>query len=156
MSALLHVSGIGEEKAARYGERILDIVRNLQPPPPGLAAPRMLTEPERETMRLLDAGHTIEEISEIRGRKVQTISATIAELIEAGRVPFREEWVASEKRRLIADQCAKLGMDRLKPLKDALPEDITYDQIRLVAADCRRRQSQRAREDTSLAQGASA
>lgn len=156
MSALLHVSGIGEEKAARYGERILEIVRNLQPPAAGPTAPRMLTEPERETMRLLDAGHTMKEIAEIRDRKVQTISATIAELIEAGRISFREEWVDSEKRKLIAEQCAKLGTDRLKPLKDVLPDNITYDQIRLVAADCRRRQIQKDREDTSLARGASA
>ncbi|HKV49377.1 MAG TPA: RecQ family ATP-dependent DNA helicase [Candidatus Acidoferrales bacterium] len=153
MSALLHVSGIGEEKAARYGERILEIVRNLQPPPPGPAAPRMLTEPERETLRLLDAGYTIEEIAEIRGRRMQTVSATIAELIEAGRISLHEKWVDSEIRKSIAEQCAKLGTDRLKPLKDALPDNITYDQIRLVAADCRRRQSQQAVKGSSSAQG---
>ncbi len=156
VAALLHVSGIGEEKAARYGERILAIVRNLVPPSPGPALPRMLTETERETMRLLDAGHTIEQIAKMRGRKVQTISATIAELIEAGRISFHEDWMDSEKRKLIAEQCARLGSNRLRPLKDALPERITYDEIRLVAADFRRRQLENTGEDNASAQAASA
>jgi uncharacterized protein YpbB len=29
-------------------------------------------------------------------------------------------------------------MERLKPIKEALPEEITYEQIRLVAAQLRR------------------
>jgi uncharacterized protein YpbB len=29
-------------------------------------------------------------------------------------------------------------MDRLKPIKEALPEEISYEQIRLVAAQLRR------------------
>ena len=156
MTALLHVSGIGDEKAARYGERILAIVRNLQAPSRGPVPPRMLTEPERETMRLLNAGHTINQIAQIRGRKAQTVSATVAELLEAGRVSFREEWVDGEKRRLITEQCERLGTDRLRPLKDALPEQITYDEIRLVAADFRRKRLESAGEDDVSARAASA
>ena len=37
--------------------------------------------------------------------------------------------------------CASLGLERLerlKPLKDALPAEITYDEIRLVVARLRR------------------
>ncbi len=156
MSALLHVSGIGEEKAARYGERILDIVRNLQPPSRGPTGPRKLTDPERETMRLLNEGCTIQNIAQIRGRKMQTISATIAELVEAGRLIFRDEWVDAEKRKLIAEQCVKLGAERLKPLKDALPEDIGYDEIRLVAAEFRRRQRYQSKPDAASPRAASA
>ncbi|HKQ87451.1 MAG TPA: RecQ family ATP-dependent DNA helicase, partial [Candidatus Acidoferrales bacterium] len=156
IAALLQVAGIGEQKAARYGERILAIVHNVRSPAPGPTGPRMLTETERETMRLLNAGHTIDQIAKIRGRKVQTISATIAELMETGRISFREEWMDAEKRKLIAEQCEKLGTDRLRPLKDALPEQITYDEIRLVAADFRRSQSRPAGKDETSSQAASA
>jgi hypothetical protein len=34
----------------------------------------------------------------------------------------------------------KLGVNGLKPLKDALPPEITYDEIRLVVARVRREQ----------------
>jgi hypothetical protein len=33
--------------------------------------------------------------------------------------------------------CKELGAERLKPLKDALPAEITYEEIRLVAAHWR-------------------
>ena len=141
IAALLQVSGIGEQKAARYGERIIGIVRGLQPAPREAVQTRTLTESEEETMRLLGAGRTFEQIASIRGRKVQTITVTVAELVEAGRLVFRDEWIDAEKRDLIAEQCAKLGTERLRPLKDVLPEQITYDEIRLVAAEFRRRQS---------------
>jgi ATP-dependent DNA helicase RecQ len=93
-------------------------------------------------MRLLTEGKTFEEIATIRGRKVQTISTTVAELLEAGQIAFQERWMDREKRELIAGQCARLGTERLRSLKDALPENITYDEIRLVAGEFRRKQSQ--------------
>ena len=39
---------------------------------------------------------------------------------------------------MIEAACAKMGIERLKPLKDALPPEITYDEIRLVVARVRR------------------
>jgi len=44
------------------------------------------------------------------------------------------------KRAQIEDACANFGLDRLRPIKDSLPEEITYDEIRLVVALLRRRQ----------------
>jgi hypothetical protein len=34
-------------------------------------------------------------------------------------------------------------LERLKPLKDALPPEVTYDEIRLVVARLRREQKQK-------------
>jgi hypothetical protein len=38
------------------------------------------------------------------------------------------------------------NLERLKPLKEALPPEITYDEIRLVLACLRRKKSQNAAE----------
>jgi ATP-dependent DNA helicase RecQ len=140
IAGLLTVGGIGDQKAARYGEQILAIVRNLAVPASRPEPRRILNEAERETIRLLGEGKTFEEIAAIRGRKVQTISTTVAELLEDGRITFHEKWMQAGRRELIAEQCARLGTDRLRTLKDALPEQITYDEIRLVAAEFRRKQ----------------
>jgi ATP-dependent DNA helicase RecQ len=43
----------------------------------------------------------------------------------------------SERRRAIQAACARLGVERLKPIKDALPPDVSYDEIRLVVAQLR-------------------
>ena len=46
---------------------------------------------------------------------------------------------------VIEAACTRAGLDqldRLRPLKDALPPEVTYDEIRLVVARLRREQSQ--------------
>jgi ATP-dependent DNA helicase RecQ len=138
-AALLHVSGIGEEKAARYGEQVISIVRDVELPKSRPAPQKVLSEAEREIVRLLREGWTLEKIALARDRKLQTISMKVAELVEAGLVEFQENWVATGHRELIATQCALLGAERLRPIKDAVPAEITYDEVRLVAADVRRK-----------------
>ena len=51
---------------------------------------------------------------------------------------FRRNGLIAIKQAVIEAACAKLGVERLKPLKDALPPEITYDEIRLVVAKLRR------------------
>jgi hypothetical protein len=56
-------------------------------------------------------------------------------------VEFRPEWIDRNKLAVIEAACAQLGvtqLERLKTLKDALPPEITYDEIRLVVARARR------------------
>ncbi len=58
---------------------------------------------------------------------------------------FRPEWIDRNKLAVIEAACAGLGLERLerlKTLKDALPPEITYDEIRLVVARLRRTGSQ--------------
>jgi hypothetical protein len=38
--------------------------------------------------------------------------------------------------------CARIGTERLNPIKAALPQEITLDEIRLVVARLRRQQRQ--------------
>jgi uncharacterized protein YpbB len=58
-------------------------------------------------------------------------------MIERGDTEFKPEWLAPELYDRIAAECQQLGMDRLKPLKEALPPETTYEQIRLVVAHLR-------------------
>ena len=87
---------------------------------------------------MLKQGRSFAEAAAIRGVRVRTIIETGATLIEEGLLSFRSEWVDSEKLALIDDQCRRLGAARLRALKDVLPQHITYDEIRLVAAEFRR------------------
>jgi uncharacterized protein YpbB len=48
------------------------------------------------------------------------------------------EWVGEENHRRIEETVRRLGSQWLKPLREALPAQITYDQIRLVVAFVRR------------------
>jgi hypothetical protein len=61
----------------------------------------------------------------------------VADLVEKGRIAYRVEWVGEDDHKVIAEAIGKLGAQWLKPLREALPERITYDQIRLVVASAR-------------------
>jgi uncharacterized protein YpbB len=48
------------------------------------------------------------------------------------------EWVGEANHRQIEEVVRRLGSQWLKPLREALPAEITYEQIRLVVAFVRR------------------
>jgi hypothetical protein len=60
--------------------------------------------------------------------------------VESGDLEFEAAWIDRNKQSVIEAACAKLGINGLKPLKDALPPEVTYDEIRLVVARLRREQ----------------
>ena len=134
------VSGFGERKTERYGQQILDALQRFRE---GARAPALLdkvSKPAEETVRLLSEGRSFEEVAKIRGRQVKSVIDLVASLVEKGELQFRESWVDDTKRASIEEVCMRLGMERLKPLKDELPPEITYEEIRLVAARVRREQ----------------
>jgi ATP-dependent DNA helicase RecQ len=94
--------------------------------------------PALETTRLLMAGNSFEDIAKIRGRQLSTVVNAVANLVERGDLEFEEAWIDRNKLAVIEAACAKVGVNGLRPLKDALPPEITFDEIRLVVARVRR------------------
>src|SRR5262249_19086921 len=94
--------------------------------------------PAEETIRLLAEGRTLQEIAQIRDRQLMTVVGLVADLVEKGKLKFDSSWVDKEKREKIEEACRRLGLQWLKPLREALPADITFEEIRLVVADLRR------------------
>jgi ATP-dependent DNA helicase RecQ len=137
----LTITGIGERKADLYGQEILSALRQYREGARAAAPPEKQTAPARETLQLLAEGKSFEDIARIRGRQIGTVVNAVAALVEKGEVEFRPEWIDRNKLAVIEAACASLGLkrlERLKTLKDALPPEITYDEIRLVVAKMRR------------------
>ena len=137
---LLSITGIGERKAEVYGKGLLGALERYRGGARASSAPEKRTAPALETMRLLAAGNSFEDIARIRGRQVSTVVNAVANLVERGDLEFQAAWIDRNKQAVIEAACGKLGIDGLKPLKDALPPEITYDEIRLVVALVRREQ----------------
>jgi len=139
VAELRQISGIGEKKCELYGEEILDALRRFSK---GERATKEWhtkpSSPSQETVELLEKGHTFEEIAQLRGRKVSTVVSLIADLVEKGELAFRPDWVHPIHQQHILEAGNRLGMDLLKPIKEAVPEQITYEDIRLVVAHARR------------------
>jgi ATP-dependent DNA helicase RecQ len=135
---LLAVSGIGERKAELYGAEIFGVFDGFRKGARAAARQTAHTSPAEETLQLLAEGKSFEEIAGIRGRRLATVVEMVADLVAKGRLEYRIEWVGEGNHRLIEEAVQRLGPDRLKPLMEALPAHITYEQIRLVLGALRR------------------
>src|SRR6266403_594080 len=146
LQALRMVSGFGDKKVERYGQEILEALQRFNK---GDRASNdwhaAASQPREDTLQLLEEGRTFEEIAQIRGRKVSTVVEMVAKLIDEGEVEFDAKWLSAERYAQIAAAIQQFGKERLKPVKEALPEEITYGEIRLVAAHLRIQQSQKPR-----------
>lgn len=133
------ISGMGDKKCEMYGEEILRALERFRN---GERASKEWharpSNPSLETLELLQKGHTLEEIAQIRGRKVASVVALVADLVERGETGFQSRWVDAEKKEQIRQTAQRAGMEWLKPIKDALGEEVTYEEIRLVVAEMRR------------------
>lgn len=141
IAQLKTITGIGERKAQTYGDEILSALRRHREGARASAPPEKKSAPALETLHLLAQGKALEEIAKIRGRQLSTVINAVAELVEKGQTQLREEWIDSSRRSVIEAACTRVGVEKvekLKPLKDVLPPEITYEEIRLVLAHLRR------------------
>jgi uncharacterized protein YpbB len=61
----------------------------------------------------------------------------VASLIEAGQVKLDPKWISPDAQPLIEEACLRLGVERLRDIKDAVPPYVSFEDIRLVVAHMR-------------------
>lgn len=137
LEQLRGVSGFGDRKTATFGKQILAVLGEFKKGSRANTKAQPAEKPAEETARLLVEGRTFAEIAQIRSRKLSTVVSLVAEMVERGDLEFQPAWIAPEKFAAIEAACKAHGSDRLKPLKDALPQEIAYEEIRLVVAHLR-------------------
>jgi|HubBroStandDraft_6_1064221.scaffolds.fasta_scaffold00660_16 ATP-dependent DNA helicase RecQ len=141
LSELRGVSGFGDKKTEMYGQGILDALAEFGRGARAAKQEEEKTKPAEETIRLLAEGRTFEEIAKARGRQLSSVVSLVVGLIERGELDFQPSWIDGEKQAQIEEVCTRLGTERLKPLKDALPPEISYEEIKLVTARLRLEQA---------------
>jgi ATP-dependent DNA helicase RecQ len=138
LQELRRVSGFGDKKVQMYGKQILEAIQKFrqgQRADDGWRAKP--SRPAEDTLKLLEQGRTFSEIAQIRQRTLRAVVSLVADMVERGDARFHPNWFSPERYNQIAAACRQLGMDRLKPLKEALPPEIPYEEIRLVIARLR-------------------
>jgi ATP-dependent DNA helicase RecQ len=137
LAEILGITGFGQRKVELYGKHILEALEQFRNGARATVSGERKVAPAVETMRLLQEGRSFEEIAKLRGRLLSTVVSTVAELVETGELAFDARWIVAEKQSQIEAACARLGVATLRPLKDALPADITFEEIKLVVARLR-------------------
>ncbi|MGK7925681.1 MAG: DNA helicase RecQ [Spirulina sp.] len=130
------VPGVGAQKLERYGDRFLSEIREFcqeQKPPVLVASDTQMT-----TLGLYQQGLNIEEIAQERGLRSNTIASHLSELIERRQPIDLDRLVSPERQKTIVATIEKVGDNALTPIRDALGEEYSYEEIRLTRSRWRR------------------
>ena len=103
-----------------------------------VAPPSSANVPTRRRVReLLQSGLGIEEIANECDRKISTIVSYICELIEEGEVIAVDDLIEPGHYAVIVEALLTIGDEALKPVKEALGDSYSYEEIKLVRARMR-------------------
>lgn len=139
---MVAVPGVGRAKWEAFGPLFLQVtaaagVANKPPRPTRRALPEEgrgagLPPTVRRTWELLRQGLDFEAVARQRGLSVSTIVEHVAHLIEAGFVRDISPWVDATTLARIRAAANGAPIGRLAPLKEALGDSVTFDQLRLA------------------------
>ena len=150
MGEMRDIAGVGEKKLARYGEPFMLAVRayvsqhgidvaearrqNLRvtAAPQSVSGKGAKRSTQVRTLEMIRNGLSLDAIARTRKLGLQTIENHVLWLIDHGeRLPV-EEWLSDADRQLICRTARAAQSDRLTPIKDALPDRISFFQIKLA------------------------
>ena len=92
----------------------------------------------KETVRLFGQGHAPLAIAKMRSLGESTIMGHLTAWYVAGGEVEVERLVTPGEQDQIIEVATELRTQRLKPIKELLPESISYEKIRLTLAKLRR------------------
>ena len=87
-----------------------------------------------QTYTLFRNGHSVEDIARQRELVTNTIEGHLVECIASGLPVDLARLVSDSDRVQIEKAIAEHGTEKLKPIRESLPESISYNMIRFVAA----------------------
>lgn len=153
---MLKISGVGEVKYEKYGQTFIEAINNyvtannIQIPPlpeeeKKEKAPKekkqkikkqktIKDESKISTYKLYSQGLTIPEIAEQRNFTKETIENHLISCIAEGLDINLEQYIQTQYKQQIIEAIDKLGTERLKPIKEALPKEVTYLDIKYYIA----------------------
>ncbi|WMJ81885.1 DNA helicase RecQ [Clostridium sp. MB40-C1] len=140
---MLNIKGVGEKKFERYGEEFLNVlieynnenkIRNSE----DIAITQEGKEKDDKipshvvTLNMYNEGKSLDEISQRRGLKLLTVQD---HLMRCGLEGLEVNWdifIPQKYEKLILEKIQEAATDRLKPIKELLPDEVDYNAIKAV------------------------
>lgn len=147
---LVKISGFGMARTEKYGDIILETVedycsrmglesnmaemKTVEPKKRKEKSPGEKNPTQTISFNLFKEGRSIAEIAKERNLTFGTIEGHLASFLATGDIKL-DELVSTEKQLLITNAIKTYGKESTKTLKDNLPENVSYGEIRLVISD---------------------
>ncbi|WP_432666550.1 DNA helicase RecQ [Wukongibacter baidiensis] len=146
--SMLNIKGVGEMKLERYGEEFLAAIKNyviengVKMDELDIEMPKENSKEQKAkeekvashvvTFNMYKEGMSLKEISQERDIKQMTIDKHIIRCAVEGLDVDLDEFIPSEYESLIVETIERIGAERLRPIKDELPEEVDYLAIQAV------------------------
>lgn len=141
---MLKISGVGYSKFDKYGNRFLETIRpyvsenNITPKEIPIETPKKKSSVESSpkvntaeiSYNLFEQGKSIKEIAEERGFVTTTIETHLLKYFENGENIDLSKYIHSNYEQDIYNAIDTYGAEKLRVLKDALPEGVSYFDIK--------------------------
>ncbi|WP_066365192.1 DNA helicase RecQ [Neobacillus fumarioli] len=140
----LQVSGVGEHKLQKYGQEFIQEIRafceehpdyksELEADSEPLKKPAKKTvgESHLETLKLYQSGLSIAEIAKEQGLAISTVETHLLQCAQQSLEADFTRLIPDEYIPLLENAVAEAGRERLKPIKELLPEEVSYFMIKL-------------------------
>lgn len=152
---LLRIKGVGDKKCDSYGEEFILVIKeyvdeksissdvfDLEKSSGSTSSSKtrktsVLSKKEGThitTLKLYNQGNSINEISKLRDIAVKTIQEHLLKvaLEDSSSKIDLEEFIPSGQEELILEAISKVGAEKLRPIKEILPEEVDYMAIKAV------------------------
>ena len=152
---LLQVSGVGEYKANKYGDLFIGMIREYVESHPievqrakdlialdgkkqndnklkGQGTKVLQKESHKLTYDLYLAGRSVDEIANERNLAITTVESHLVKCAQEGMEIQYEDFIPSEYEELIMKTIEECGATLLKPIKEQLPQEISYTAIKFA------------------------
>jgi ATP-dependent DNA helicase RecQ len=138
----LTVSGVGEHKLKKYGLQFIQAIRlfcdahperqpdQLQAAAPKKAAKKAVGDSHLETFQLHQQTLSVEEIAQKRELTLSTVENHLIQCAQQGMEVDFNRLIPAEYIPLLQKAVEEVGRDRLKPIKEQLPEEVSYFMIK--------------------------
>lgn len=134
LNELLTIKGIGEQKKAKYGNSLLEVIHKYHKEESKTSEEKDKRPSHLETLTLYQEGKTIKEIATIRALSVVTIEDHLLRCAEMGLVGLHE-YIPSEFKEMIQGVTNSHQGEGLKSIKEQLPAEVSYFMIKAFLAE---------------------
>lgn len=147
---MLNIKGVGEKKFEKYGLEFMQVIRDyvekngvaaelinggvpLEVESGSVKTEKVLKIPSHiVTLEFYRSGRSLEEIVQQRGLAKTTVQEHLFRCVSEGEEVDLDSLIPEGQEAIVLEAIEKVGGTRLKPLKEALPDEVEYGTIKAV------------------------
>lgn len=151
---MLRITGVGEIKFEKYGAQFLEIIRQYVEDPESIGNSQITETESRKKGRLKEKnkskdvakktpnhlltwqqvreGMLLTEIAQERDLQLSTIQGHLLRAAREGHEVDWEQFITPQQEEQVLQAAREIGLQRLRPIKEVLPDEFDYFTIRIA------------------------